>query len=286
MSKRLGVFIPVICLMAACSGGSTGEDPIEPPADVDTDGDGLFDSDEDTMGLNPNASDTDEDGLGDGEEIGLGTDPLEADSDNDGYLDGDEIHEGSDPLLRRSKIYAGGWPYNREKDALNDPTFAGPLGAIQTATQFPDLVGIDQNGELVHLYDFANHGVPVMLDFSAQWCAPCNALADFMTGANNSFPYTKLREALQNGDLYWVTVLGQNFEGDPATAVTSTEWADLHPDDLIPVLSPPNPHASLHYINLHYFPTMLWLDETMNIVSFENDPNPYAAADALEAELQ
>ncbi len=68
------------------------------PHDPDTDDDGLSDGDEVNDGTNPLDVDTDDDGLNDGAEIGLGTDPLRADSDADGLTDGAEVSAGTNPL--------------------------------------------------------------------------------------------------------------------------------------------------------------------------------------------
>ena len=58
---------------------------------VDSDGDGLSDSDEtDIYRTDPFDPDTDDDGLTDGEEVALGTDPLADDSDGDGIIDGSD----------------------------------------------------------------------------------------------------------------------------------------------------------------------------------------------------
>ncbi|MEP4076385.1 putative Ig domain-containing protein [Haloferula sp.] len=66
---------------------------------IDTDGDGLPDSQEDELGTDPNLVDTDGDGLNDGPELVEGTDPLVADSDEDGYADGYEVNViTTDPL--------------------------------------------------------------------------------------------------------------------------------------------------------------------------------------------
>ncbi len=63
---------------------------------VDTDGDGLLDLDEQTLGTDPHDPDTDSDGLTDGVEVHLaGTDPLDADTDDDGLLDGEEDANGN-----------------------------------------------------------------------------------------------------------------------------------------------------------------------------------------------
>ena len=67
--------------------------------DVDTDGDGLLDSEEEKLGTDRNNLDTDNDELNDFDEIKKWkTDPLNSDTDGDGYLDGQEVEGGYDPL--------------------------------------------------------------------------------------------------------------------------------------------------------------------------------------------
>jgi hypothetical protein len=81
----------------------------------DTDGDGLGDGFERTLGSNESAADSDYDGLGDRQEVLAGTDPMASDTDLDGLVDGFELngwvvnftycgkeffyHVWSDPLL-------------------------------------------------------------------------------------------------------------------------------------------------------------------------------------------
>ena len=84
-------------------------------ATVDTDGDGLLDTDEtSTFGTDPNQADTDQGGVGDGAEVANGTNPLDGtddiavaqgiqpdpslDTDGDGVNDVDEQAIGTDPL--------------------------------------------------------------------------------------------------------------------------------------------------------------------------------------------
>ncbi len=75
------------------------------PAKTDTDGDGYRDGDEIAQGFSPLKgkkmtllkSDTDNDGLSDSFEIDFGTDILEKDSDGDGFGDKNEIVNGYDP---------------------------------------------------------------------------------------------------------------------------------------------------------------------------------------------
>lgn len=77
-----------------------GLDPNDPvDALTDRDGDGLTAADEIAYGSDPDNPDSDSDGLTDGEEVQLvGTDPVLFDTDGDGLSDGLEVAIGSDPL--------------------------------------------------------------------------------------------------------------------------------------------------------------------------------------------
>jgi anti-sigma-K factor RskA len=65
---------------------------------LDTDGDGLSDDEEISLGTDSNKPDTDSDGLFDREEVKVyKTNPLKKDTDGDGYTDGDEVQSGNNP---------------------------------------------------------------------------------------------------------------------------------------------------------------------------------------------
>ena len=97
--------------------------------DIDTDGDGITDSQETTDGTDPNddcdsiggtplaTSDCDNDGLTNGEETSIGTDPNNPDTDGDGINDGEEIDDSTDPLDDCDNI--GGFPLG-DSDCDND----------------------------------------------------------------------------------------------------------------------------------------------------------------------
>ena len=75
-----------------CPGGHIGEE-IVVGGPVDSDGDGLSDDEEATLGTDPHNPDTDNDGLSDYLEVKEhGTDPFKADSDMDMLKDGEEVH--------------------------------------------------------------------------------------------------------------------------------------------------------------------------------------------------
>ena len=70
----------------------------EEPKIIDTDGDGLTDSQEEKMQTHKNNSDSDSDGLNDYEEVEKWeTDPSSPDTDGDGYPDGQEVSGGYNP---------------------------------------------------------------------------------------------------------------------------------------------------------------------------------------------
>ena len=80
----------------SCAEDVVRESAASPP--LDSDGDGLSDSDEATRGTNPGNPDTDGDGLSDGEEVARWqTDPKNADTDGDGFGDGTEVRAGYNP---------------------------------------------------------------------------------------------------------------------------------------------------------------------------------------------
>jgi hypothetical protein len=73
-------------------------EPVIPPEQMDSDGDGLSDAQEATYGTDATEPDTDSDGLGDREEVLIyETDPLDADTDDDGFSDGMEVASGYNP---------------------------------------------------------------------------------------------------------------------------------------------------------------------------------------------
>lgn len=85
-------------LRRSCQEDVRGRLPDPDEGEQDSDGDGLSDSAEASIGTRPDIADTDNDGLSDGEEVQVyATDPLAADTDGDGFPDGQEVQNGFDP---------------------------------------------------------------------------------------------------------------------------------------------------------------------------------------------
>lgn len=256
-------------LLSACIVDGGGDE------DVDTDGDGLTDSREADLGTDPSAEDSDEDGLADGQEVDeLGTDPLAEDSDGDGYLDPWEVAEGSDPADAESLIYTGGWPYNPNKDQIEDPGFGQKAKEGRTMPRF---AWTDQYGEEVDVYDFAGHGKPVVVDLSGAWCYWCQETAKLLEGKRSAlggYGYDDLDVYLEEGDFYWITVLDADVSGRSIDADEVAEWYDEYTNPFIPVLADENMELTAWFDPVGY-PSILLLDENMEVTVY--DENNYTA---------
>ena len=99
--------------------------------------------------------DSDGDGLTDVEEEALGTDPMSTDSDGDEFSDSEEVASGTDPTDFLDHPYYGGWP---KGDCADDIVANGGYQVGATAEDFRLL---DQfgNAEKVRLYDFCDQTV-------------------------------------------------------------------------------------------------------------------------------
>ena len=79
----------------------------------------------------------------------------------------------------------------------------------------PDLRGLDRFGDEVSLWQF--YGDLVVLDVSSMWCAPCRDLA---RGVEET------AELYHDQGVTYLTLMGEDMEGEPATPEVCAEWAD------------------------------------------------------------
>ena len=171
------------------------------PEKSDTDGDGLSDFEEVNGDTDPLVADSDGDGLSDGEEVNdYGSDPNEIDSDGDGYEDSWEVTEGSDPADADSAIYAGGWPYNPDKDGPDISDVDTDVDEI-----FAQLSLIDQFGDMVDLHDFTGQGKHIVIDISAVWCGPCNGISEWISGEGDSYGFGSY--CYRDGCIHWTSFI-------------------------------------------------------------------------------
>jgi len=243
--------------------GGTGDDDDS----VSDDDDAANDDDDD---VNP-GQDSDGDGLSNSDEADLGTDPNNVDSDGDGYEDGWEVDEGTDPTDADDRIYTGGWPYNPDKDSMNNPGFSG---LAQTGQAMPRFIGLDQYGDEVDLFDFAAAGVPMVIDVGAEWCPPCMDLAAWLSGANNGFIDSSgnpIREAVWAGDIVWVSVLIEDYSGGPANLAALQRWHDSYDTPNVPVVADNN-YQVASFFGAEGIPSLSYISSNFTI-DVVNDTN-------------
>ena len=269
--RSLLLAFPLPLLLIGCGDAETPADQ-----DQDTDGDGLMDSEESTFGTDPAVADSDEDGLSDKEEFDLGTSGTSADTDEDGYTDADEVSAGVDPTDASSVIYTGGWPYNADKDSMEDPGWGGGHGS---GDMFPRFAWTDQFGETVDIYDYANDsGVPIILDLSGVWCYWCNEVAKWLEHDNSALDdsygsqdwFQEIPGLVDSGDVLWVTVLDADWSGGKISEAEIVEWADTYPNENIAVLRD-NTGSLAQYLQISGYPSALVLNEDMTIAKYNAD---------------
>jgi len=258
----------------------------------DSDGDGLSNSEEKELGTDPELADTDGDGLDDGEEVALGTDPTLTDTDGDGYADNDEIDAGSDPTDAESGIYIGGWPYNPDKDDMEDP---GWDTTADVGSPIPAYSAVDQYGDTVDLYDFANRGVYTVIDMGTIWCEPCQGMAAYLSDGDVAHveeyawwdeSYVGLHEMVEDGELQWITILFSTSESSgPAMQEDCEGWHEAYPNHNIPVLADTD-LLMYDWIGVTSYPVLNLANEDM-VLEIYADGGPYYVlrelGDMLEA---
>ena len=243
---------------------------IETSSDVDNDG--LTSLEELELGTDPFNADTDGDELIDGDEVNVyGSNPLKVDSDDDTYQDNHEVTEEKDPTDYKDRIYVGYWPYNPDKDDMTKSKWDSSFGVGE---KFPRYKAIDQFGDRVDLYDFAYLDKKIIIDVSAEWCPPCNMMSAWLMGDPTMDAYDSqypgVREMVENEEIFWITILGQANSGQPAEGDTVSDWFELYPDELIPVLADSNSKV-VNHISLAWWPSLFVLDEEMMVLATPYD---------------
>ena len=221
--------------------------------------------------------DTDGDGLPDVEEEEMGTDPTLVDTDSDGYTDFEEHDAGTDPLDASSVIYIGGWPYNPDKDSIDDP---GWDLEVSEGMVMPRFRALDQFGDEVDLYDFADRGAQIVLDVGTWFCEPCKSLAGWLSDGDTSEldemgwwkeDFVPLREKVNSGELYWITVLFS--QGDPVTQEEAAAWDEAWPNEHIPVLA--DTELQLQgFLQVTSMPNISVVDPDMSLVVWGQGTHP------------
>ena len=201
-----------------------------------------------------------------------------------------------------SYAYFGEWPINNSKDMIKGPELnfkcpknigcecsnnsecingnclRSPKGSYcypKEGDIFPHFISIDQFEDLVDIYDFANQGKYILIEMGAVWCSPCNLLANWFSYGNTEITnksfwkpeYDKIYDLVNDGDIYFITIIYEDENRDNASYDTIYEWYDNYPHEKIPLFIDEN--KLLHkWIKPSGIPAVTLLDENMKIVNF------------------
>ena len=225
------------------------------------------------------------------------------DTDGDGYSDSDELKFGSDPNDKKDGIYQGGWPYNSLKDEMKSTELPiscpGDIGCEcmvnddcsnknctnvvrserycfpKIGDPFPRLITLDQFGEEVDLYDFANQDKLILIEMGAAWCKPCQQLAAWFSYDDDSITklrfwkeeYNLIKEKVQSGEIIFITILYENALHENASFDTIRDWYEKYPDDMIPLFA--DDYKDLHYwMKPNGLPCINLLNENMELLTY------------------
>lgn len=232
------------------TGGTTGVTTGLTDPDLDSDGDGLTDLDEEAWGTDPQSVDSDADGLPDGDEVGGGTHPANAFSRP--YLGGYRVGAcGPDdlPATTGPTSTHDGWELYAKGDVVDNFTM------------------VDQHGETVDLYSFC--GTTVMVVFSASWCGPCQDVAKEAQGLMDDFDGLQVIEVLIENEVYNGGKRSEPDQGD------LEDWEALGRMETVAVLGHPygasgiEPYPWVNYEADWGIPSVTWIGPDGTVLSMD-----------------
>jgi thiol-disulfide isomerase/thioredoxin len=137
----------------------------------------------------------------------------------------------------------------------------------------PDLRGLDQFGSEVSLWQFYGH--VLVLDISTMWCAPCQDLA---RGVQET------AEFYEDQGLVYLTLLGEDVEGNPSTAENCQEWADAFSIES-PIITDPD-EVRWDIVTDNSYPRVMIINTDMRVLIEEiESPTDPKIRDAIEGAL-
>ena len=202
--------------------------------------------------------------------------------------------------------YQGGWPVNSRSDEILDPGFdlpcPGPIGCEcrsdadcenQNCSSHPkgnycipkpgDLIprfeAIDQFGEGVDLYDFANQGKMILIELCGAWAKPCNDFSSWLTSNDQKIKeyrwwkdrYLPIRDMIESGEIILIHIMSQGSEGNKSIATPKdvVEWYKKFPNPNIPILA--DEYKFMYgWVKPTAFPCILLVNEKMQLIKYTN----------------
>ena len=81
-----------------------------------------------------------------------------------------------------------------------------------------------------------------------------------------------VRQGVEDGDIYWITILTENTSGAAPSQSDVEFWDTQYPNEHVPVLADPVADQAFNHLQQTYFPNFHALDEDMVIQNLGN-PN-------------
>ncbi len=160
-------------------------------------------------------------------------------------------------------IYQGGWPYYFEKTELNGGV------TFEVGKRFANLELTDQFGEVVSLWDFYNDDRYVIVDICVEWLGQvCINLSRWVAGERGAIfgAWSSVADAVDAGEMYWITVLVEDEDFEPANASDVAQWAAEYPHTLVPVLADPLAESFL-FTDLTALPFLVLLEPDLQVLT-------------------
>lgn len=164
----------------------------------------------------------------------------------------------------------------------------------QPGEKMPHLELTTHTGEVWRACD--TYGIPMVIDTSAAWCGPCQALAAFMAGNDEAASgifgdplfvqeyAVPFRDYVNAGCISWVTVLTQNTQGGPPTQTDAEVWDLQYHNPNIPVAADPTGDFE-QYLNITAYPTTFLINNDFNYLTNDLGQGMQLVVDNLECDL-
>ena len=152
---------------------------------------------------------------------------------------------------------------------------------------------VDHNGEVFRVCDYWDH--PLVLDTSAAWCPPCQALADYMAGNDAAASgiindpvwvenyLSVIRDYVNWGCVKWFTVITENPSGGPAQDIDAANWDASYHNPEIPVIADPTGEFA-QYMMITQYPTTFLINNDFKYITNDLISGLMLIVDNLECE--